>query len=100
MARKPRYISPEGYLRCTRCGEDKHLSAFYQTGNRFIRVGEDWYGKPQSWCITCIKVHNKTRTAEWQQPDPYVPEPIGPPRPRSQADWVSSEALDRLTQKD
>jgi hypothetical protein len=68
MGRPKRVITPEGYLRCAHCLKPRHIRQFYQT----ITDTPWWtdpvngteYGKPQSWCIDCLKEAQSADRAE------------------------------------
>jgi hypothetical protein len=72
--RKPRPISEDGYLRCTKCDQIKHISEFYQHAGVHVLIKEKGpnigeridvaYGKPQSWCKECMSAHNRHKRTE------------------------------------
>ena len=57
MGRKPREISDEGILTCTKCKNEKHISQFYMADKNALwwySPDDVWWGKPQSWCKKCM----------------------------------------------
>lgn len=65
MGRPRRRITEDGYLYCTKCLEYKHITEFYcEPRSVWVCIDDTWYGKPMSYCKTCMKVYaeaNKVR---------------------------------------
>jgi hypothetical protein len=87
MARPKRLPDEQGRLQCTKCGERKHISDFYQSRGAYCTTpnleGEmTWYGKPLSWCKDCVKKHQQEQRdadlARAQRLESEVPDPAGP----------------------
>jgi hypothetical protein len=74
MGRRRRIITKDGHLQCTKCGKWKHISEYYCPGDAYVGVPDPhdpgttlWFGKPQSWCKTCVRDYNRARNEAARQ---------------------------------
>lgn len=68
MGRPITRISPDGFIRCPRCGEEKFIDQFYMQGGEYISIevngDETWFGKPYTYCISCTLDRERTRRTD------------------------------------